>query len=108
MLHTWPAFEGNYHADDFSAATRAIFDRAQEAARHYNATMDDAVQATVAALKPHIEVSIEGIVASFAYQHAREEMVRRLAEPPSAVVFYPPDHSWAAWLADALLRPWGK
>jgi hypothetical protein len=104
-LRAWSDFKGNYHADDFSPAAHAILDRAQDAARRYNAAVDAAVNATVAALKPHIEAAIEGIVASSTYQHAREELVRRRAEPPPAGVFYPPDRSWVAWLADDLLRP---
>ncbi len=104
-LRTWSAFKGNYHADDFSPVARAIFDRTQESARRYNAAVDAAVNATVAALKPHIEAAIEEIVASSAYQHAREELVRHRAAPLSAGVFYPPDRSWVAWLADDLLLP---
>jgi len=104
-LRVWSDFKGNYHADDFSPAARAILDRTQEAARRYNATVDAVVNAIVAALKPHIEGAIEEIVASPTYQHTREELVRRQAEPSSAGVFYPPDRSWVAWLADDLLRP---
>jgi len=104
-LRAWSDFKGNYHADDFSPTAHAILDRAQEAAQRYNAAVDAAVNATVATLKPHIEAAIKGIVASSAYQHAREELVRRRAEPPPAGVFYPPDRSWVAWLADDLLRP---
>ncbi len=104
-LRAWSDFKGNYHADDFSPSARAILDRAQETARRYNAAVDAAVNATVVALKPHIDVAIEGIVASSTYQHAREGLVRRRAEPLTAGVFYPPDRSWVAWLADNLLHP---
>jgi len=104
-LRTWPAFEGNYHADDFSAAARATFDRAQEAARDFNAAMDDAVQATVDALRPHIEVAIEGIVASPEYRHAHDKIVDQQSQPQVTGIVLPPDRSWVAWLAGDLLYP---
>jgi len=103
-LRTWSAFEGNYHADDFSAVARATFHRAQEAARDYNAAMDNAVQATVDVLGPRIETAINEVVVSPEYRRAHDEIVKQQAQPQAAGVF-PPDRSWVAWLAGDLLRP---
>lgn len=103
-LRTWSAFEGNYHADDFSTVARATFDRTQEAARDYNAAMDSAVQATVDALGPRIETAINEVVVSPEYRRAHDEIVKQQAQPQATGVFSP-DRSWVAWLAGDVLRP---